>query len=263
MPGYQAVITHNVVVRGLDNNQTRDDSIAELTTTESFTGVTDYQVMHIQLPGANCAPVTGYGFQFDSAGMTRLALVFIRTQDDVAVPQSEVWYTTGGGALTTALLTGKTTFMKFDNRLISITGNSDGFLFTVSGGTGTTFSGNLAPGSGTNLSVYDIVSRLNAAAAVSGAPVTFSVADSLGIRAEVTGSTGRTIMVRAPTGTTLDIRLMLFGSTATPSENMTDGDNAYEGRIMTRYSPSNIIIALKPVSLVDKNFVRIVAIGAQ
>ena len=247
MSSYNVEITHNFMVRGINEAQDVDEQLAAISAQESFTGVTSYQQLSASFHSRYGNPTSRY-VRFDDLGMTRLALLIVTAPDSGNTPINRILTSTGDPEA--SLLTGRTMFLKFDNRLVTVTGDSDGFRFTVSGDN-YSFDEDLYPSSGVaGQSVVDLVAGLNSAmdTADPGNPVTFSVGTNLGIRATVTGATGttgHTIMARAPTGgSAVDIRVQLFGTDSSNGEDWSEdisGElSVFEGKIVSQYSPDEI-----------------------
>jgi hypothetical protein len=158
-------------------------------------------------------------------------------------PTLTFWST---GSTVEVLASGVTTYLQIDNRIVDITGDTDGFRLTVSGGT-REFESDVYPLSGNSLSVYDLVDRIQTAinAVDAATDVVASVNANLGVTLTVTGSSGNTIVLRAPTGVTaFDIRAKLFGSAGDESTSLGDDPNEFEGAICTNYAADELVLEM-------------------
>ena len=245
MSSYKATMSHFVEVRGLDRNEEQDISILKSASVETLSGITAYHALTTYTYAYQTQTLT-----FNDFGIKCLALIYlVQTGDDnnrrvKATIQSLV------AAVTTDLIGGVATFYKFDNRVLPSIAATDAIKLVVVDSEGaTTYEKELVLGAKTTpQTIYDVIPLLQSAldAAEADNHTVFSVSDRMGVKIEVTGSTGNVITVIAPVAPfATDIRFNLFGDAAASTENLSTADSTFEGRVMTKYTPSELQVYIE------------------
>ena len=243
-PSYKLTSYLYADVRGFDKNEEKNESIQRINLSEEISGVTAYQIINSSYTDAGQKAT----FLLEGTGMKRVSSIYFMAE----VAQNSAINVLDGA---TVLAFGQgITFMNFDNKVIPSATANDAVRMKIVGDDA--LETDLFIGaSSVPLTVYDIVPLLQADlnTKVPTNTVVFSVSDRMGIRADVTGSTGNTITFIAPTGEgAVDVRLMLFGDAGASSENLTADDSAFEGRVLTYLAPADITIEIVSPGLTSR-----------
>ena len=250
--GYKVIIKRTTTLNIVESDGDETDIQQEFkdVVLQTTSGITAYRQVDMTVPAS--IDVTGGTkhseyLYFDQVGMQVVGFVIIAgyTKQSNIVPDHIIM------SGDTAILSGNSSQMFFDNRIIEVPGSDYGFNFNISVPItgGTTYTGNtdLYVNAGTGQTVHDFVSELQTAVdtALTGNPgITFTTGDgqsiSITLGAAATGDATWSITAPTSTGAT-DFRFQLFGDDVGATQNMsTTATTQFLGRIVTQYRPSEL-----------------------